>query len=155
MLGSDLDNNFVALPSIGASGGILVPWRAKLGVIGASRLDNYSVSVQFCPEHGSPWWLTCVYGPQGNEAKIEFLKELRNIHMQCVGSWALVGDFNLIYMDEDKNNSNLNRTMMGHFRKLINDLAIKELPLHGRKYTWAISNTSLPLLSNSTEFSVR
>jgi hypothetical protein len=49
----------------------------------------------------------------------------------------LVGDFNLIYKDEDKNNANFNRAMMGHFRKLINYLSLKELPLHGRKYTWS------------------
>jgi hypothetical protein len=26
---------------------------------------------------------------------------------------------------------------MGHFRKLLDDLALKEIPLHGRKYTWS------------------
>lgn len=26
---------------------------------------------------------------------------------------------------------------MGRFRKLIEDLALKEIPLHGRKYTWS------------------
>jgi hypothetical protein len=36
----------------------------------------------------------------------------------------VAGDFNLIYKDEDKNNTNLNRAMMGRFRKLINDLAL-------------------------------
>jgi endonuclease/exonuclease/phosphatase family metal-dependent hydrolase len=27
--------------------------------------------------------------------------------------------------------------MMGRFRKLIEDLSLKEIPLHGRKYTWS------------------
>ena len=49
----------------------------------------------------------------------------------------VAGDFNLIYRDEDKNNTNYNRAMMGHFRRFINDLALKEIPLHGRKYTWS------------------
>lgn len=47
MLGSEFDNNFVALPSTGASGGILLAWRAKLGAIGATRHDNFSASVRF------------------------------------------------------------------------------------------------------------
>jgi len=38
-------------------------------------------------------------------------------------------DFNLIYKNEDKNNSILNRVMMGRFKRLINDIALKELPL--------------------------
>jgi exonuclease III len=28
------------------------------------------VFVQFCSATGQHWWLTCVYRPQGNEAKI-------------------------------------------------------------------------------------
>jgi hypothetical protein len=48
-----------------------------------------------------------------------------------------VGDFNLIYKDEDKSNSNYIRAMMGHFRKLIDGLWLKEVPLHAQKYTWS------------------
>jgi hypothetical protein len=92
-----------------------------------------SNSVQIIP----PWWLTCVYGPQRTDDKIQFLQELRDIRAACSGPWILVGDFNLIYKDEDKSNSNYNRAMMGHFRKLIDDLALKEVLLHGRKYTWS------------------
>lgn len=49
----------------------------------------------------------------------------------------LCGDFNLIYKAEDKNDSNLNRRMMGKFRRLLNDLALKEVYLNGRRYTWS------------------
>jgi hypothetical protein len=43
----------------------------------------------------------------------------------------------MIYKSSDKNNSNINRAMMGRFRRLINDLSLKEIPLHGRKFTWS------------------
>jgi exonuclease III len=79
MLGSDFDNNSIFLPSVGASGGVLIAWRAALGMVGASRLDAYCASVQFCPENGEAWWLTCVYGPHGNEDKLSFLQELRTL----------------------------------------------------------------------------
>jgi hypothetical protein len=49
----------------------------------------------------------------------------------------VAGDFNLIYKDSDKNTSNLNRPMIGCFRRLIDDLALKEIPLHGPKFTWS------------------
>jgi hypothetical protein len=93
--------------------------------------------VEFCPEGGQPWWLTCVYGLQGNDAKIQFMQELREIRVECHGPWMIVGHFNLIYKAEDKNNSNYNHAMMGQFRCLINDLALKEVSLVGRKYTWS------------------
>lgn len=45
MLGSEFDNNFLVLPSVGASGGILFAWRAKLGVVEAS---NWIGTVFWC-----------------------------------------------------------------------------------------------------------
>lgn len=94
------------------------------------RIDSHRVSVQFCREDGQPWWLTCVNGPQGHADKILFLQELREVRRACTGSWVVAGDFNLIYKTSDKNN-NLNRAMMCRFRTAINDLALREIPLHG------------------------
>ena len=42
-----------------------------------------------------------------------------------------------IYSAEDKNNENLNRAMMGRFRRFVNDVELKEIPLIGRRYTWS------------------
>ena len=38
---------------------------------------------------------------------------------------------------EDKNNSNLNRRLMGAFKALIDELNLKELLLNGRRFTWS------------------
>jgi exonuclease III len=136
MLGSDF-SSFVELPSIGASGGILVAWRNSVGTTGETRVDEHSISVQFRLQDGQTWWLTCVYGPQGSEEKIHFLQELRDIRSAAHGPWIIAGDFNLIYKVEDKNNNNYNRAMMGRFRRLIDDLGLRDIPLHGRKFTWS------------------
>jgi hypothetical protein len=76
MLGSEFDNNFVFLPSIGPSGGIFISWRSRLGYVAASRVDSYSATVQFSPKNGDAWWLTVVYGPQGNDKKLLSCKSL-------------------------------------------------------------------------------
>ena len=44
----------------------------------------------------SEWWLTCVYGPQPDCDKMEFLEELVEIRDLHAGPWAVVGDFNLL-----------------------------------------------------------
>ena len=64
----------------------------------------------------------------------------------ALGLWVVAGDFNLIYKDEDKNNANYNRALMGRFRRFINDLALKEIPLHGRKFTWSNQQLSPTLV---------
>jgi hypothetical protein len=58
----------------------------------------------------------------------------------------VAGDFNLVYKDEDKNNSSYNRAMIGRFRRFINDLALKEIPLHGRQFTWSNQQESPTLV---------
>jgi hypothetical protein len=79
MLGTDFVNNFIFVPLVGASGGILIAWREQIGAIGATRIDAFSALIQLCPESGDPWWLTCAYGPQSNSEKISFLQELRDV----------------------------------------------------------------------------
>jgi exonuclease III len=96
MLGVKFNNNFISLPALGASGGIIVAWKARVGAALNVRIDAFSASVQFSSAIGEPWWLTCVYGPQGNDDKIAFLQEIRGVKSQCAGLWLLGGDFNLI-----------------------------------------------------------
>ncbi|WVZ75385.1 hypothetical protein U9M48_023441 [Paspalum notatum var. saurae] len=110
------------------------------------RIDKHSVSVQICSTDLQPWWLTCVYGPQGDDNKIAFLQELHEVRASYAGPWVILGDFNLIYKEEDKNNANLNSAMMGRFRRFIDDLVLKELPLHGRNFTWSNGQDSPTLV---------
>jgi hypothetical protein len=91
------------------------------------------IDIRFQPT----WWFTDVYGPQDEGEKIEFLNELREIRGQCEGPWVIADDFNMIYSTEDKSNANLNRMFMGCFRRMVNDLDLKEIPLLGRRYTWS------------------
>jgi hypothetical protein len=79
-----------------------------------AHIDVNSVTAWVNPPGGAPgWWLTCVYGPQEDADKVAFLAELSLLRSTRSGPWALCEDFNLIYRDEDKNNANLNRRMMG------------------------------------------
>jgi hypothetical protein len=54
-----------------------------------------------------------------------------------LGHWLLYGDFNIIYRAKDKNNSRLNRQLMGRFHKFLQDLELVELHLHNHLYTWS------------------
>jgi hypothetical protein len=144
-------SDFVFLPSMGASGGFLVAWKRNVGHTGLTRIDDHCVSVQFCKNDGTSWWLTCVYGPQSDADKILFLQEIKEIRVACAGPWVIAGDFNLIYNASDKNNTNLNMAMMSRFRSAINDLALKEIQLHAGNILGQISMLIL-CWSSWTEF---
>lgn len=135
-LGTGLDQQ-VVLPASGTRGGILIAWSSAVCRAITYRIDTYSTSVLFQNNSGIQWWCTTVYGPNDDTQKVQFLDELRAVRAACVGPWMIAGDFNLIYRAEDKNNSNLDRAMMGHFKRAINDLELKEVDLLGRRFTWS------------------
>lgn len=83
------------------------------------------------------WWITGVYGPQDDQAKIEFLFDLQDDRATCAGPWLLGDDFNMILSVDDKNNRRLNRCIMHHFRRFTADLELRDIYLHGRRYTWS------------------
>lgn len=49
----------------------------------------------------------------------------------------IAGDSNLIYQASDKNKLNLNRRLMGKFRRTLDDCELMEIALQNRRYTWS------------------
>ena len=108
--------NLLICQPLEQGGGILIAWKSDVCQALSSRVDTFSVSVQFAEQEGRNWWFTSVYGPQADVEKVAFLQELRDVRALCSGPWIMAGDFNLIYQAEDKNNTNLDRAMMGRFQ---------------------------------------
>jgi hypothetical protein len=78
-----------------------------------------------------------VYGLATDVDKPDFLMELYDLRQVRMGPWLLCCDFNMIYLAEDKNNSRLNKRLMGQLRRLLNDAVLKEIHLQGRLFTWS------------------
>nr|TKW27134.1 hypothetical protein SEVIR_3G238700v2 [Setaria viridis] len=136
-----LGSSFLAfdyLPAAGTRGGILTACRSPAMSCGRVHAGRHSltVSVQI-QDHDMPWTLTNVYGPQPDIDKVEFLEELRLVHSLASPMWIVVGDFNLILRAAEKNTSNVNRRNIGRFRRFVDDVSLKEVYLHGRRYTWS------------------
>ena len=135
-LGSEFDD-YTYLPADGTRGGILLEWKSRAVTITDPMFTTNAITAKVTTATGTPWWLTVVYGPQEDADKVAFLQELREIRAECPEPWMVCGDFNLILRNDDKNTGNINRRMMGKFRRLTNDLTLKEIYLNGRRYTWS------------------
>jgi hypothetical protein len=59
------------------------------------------------------------YGPQEDPEKILFLEELEATKDACPGPWLVIGDFNLILEESDKNNARINQRSMSNFRHTV------------------------------------
>lgn len=85
--------------------------------------------------------LTNVYAPSNNGETDAFLDELRNICPQPC-PWIMVGDFNLTRSPANKNTAGLNWALASKFNSIIDKLALMELPLLDRLYTWSNKRAS-------------
>lgn len=141
-LGQHFVSNFAFLPAEKTRGGALVAVDERYYRITQSMCTEHTVTAliesTMCELN---WWITVVYGPQGDQDKIDFLQELKGVQEHTGTRWLLIGDFNLILQARDKSNNNLNRRLMGAFRSLVNDLDLKEINLRGRRYTWSNDTT--------------
>ena len=108
LTGPDFD--YLCLPSVGASGGVIIAWRRDCWVASQPCLRKFSATVRLHPVQGDDsesWWLTLVYGPTTSHLKPLLLQELLDLQNTCAGAWVVCGDFNLILHARDKNNGRL------------------------------------------------
>nr|CCI55298.1 PH01B001G05.21 [Phyllostachys edulis] len=88
-------------------------------------------------ECNSTFRLTIVYEPSQSNTKRAFLQEIASLKPPPGIRWLVLGDFNLIRQAADKNNSNINPTLMAHFQSTLNSCELKEIHLQNRKFTWS------------------
>lgn len=137
-LGSRFVSDYAFLPAIGTRGGILLACDNSHFTLSDVLIKDFSLSATITiKDENIAWSITVVYGPQSEEQKVLFLEELQHLELCMNPAWLIIGDFNLIYKASDKNNDRLNMRLMQSFRGTIDRLGIKELPLSGRRFTWA------------------
>jgi exonuclease III len=97
-VGCKLAKQTIHLPSLGASGGILIACDEDyfdIAPITYTSIYSISARVSFRLED-MVWDLTTVYGPQQENEKIIFLSELCTISNLMRPEWLILGDFNMI-----------------------------------------------------------
>ena len=129
-------SSFAHRPAVGTRGGILLLWDSDKVDITNIHIGTHLLSADvLVKECGTTFKITNVYRPIVDAEKIAFLNEAIAAAPTDDMKWLILGDFNLIYQEEDKSNGNLNLALMGHFRHALNTCNLRELKLQNRKYT--------------------
>lgn len=81
--------------------------------------------------------LIVVYGPAQPENKDHFLAEFSQLCYSLSDPSIIGGDFNILRKTSDKNKPCVLPRWSMIFNSIIENNGLKELPLHGRLYTWA------------------
>jgi hypothetical protein len=116
-------------------------WKPDEFELTAQFISPWAIAVHGCLlKSQKPVNLITVYGPQLDADKLLFLQGLKESladDLPAATPTIIAGDFNLIIQASDKSNHNINRRNMAAFRRFINELQLKDLYLHGRRYTWS------------------
>ncbi|XP_026459319.1 uncharacterized protein LOC113359979 [Papaver somniferum] len=134
--------DWVALDSLGQSGGILMIWNNNKVVMIESLLGAFSISIR-CKYINDDfvWLLTSVYGPVLNFEKDQFWEELGDIRYLWNDPWVLSGDFNITRFASERSGTQSIASFMRKFSNLVHDHQLLDLPLVGSHFTWSINSS--------------
>ena len=79
---------------------------------------------------------TGMYEPSKRELKEELWEDLGAIRGVWGDPWCLGGDFNVLRFPRERNREGRWMRAMRSFSHVIDDLELKDLPLHGGDFTW-------------------
>jgi exonuclease III len=138
---------FATLDSVGSSGGILTARDPRDFALVSTRRDRFSLSVGLVSTSSSlSFVVSNVYAPANHSLTPVFLAEFEDLGPLFAGPWIIAGDFNLVRDPEDKNNGVIDLNLSSAFNDSIRSLAIFELPLLDRLFTWSNKRAS-PILA--------
>lgn len=139
-------SDFHFKPANGSAGGILTAFNNRLFTLQSYSIRTFSHSSTITLRaNNETFCVTNVYAPTNHDQKPEFLNELKSIAPDGNMPWIVLGDFNLMRYAFDKNNSNFRQSEADLFNETIHDLALIELPLLDRRFTWS-NNRDQPTL---------
>jgi exonuclease III len=131
-------DEFDFIPADGTRGGIILAWRSDVLQISTLHKGEFSITAKVTSRKDARTWaVTSVYGPQEIADKVRFLQELSQVGSSMQLPWVVNGDFNLVTDTAEKSNGRVNRRMMNKFRHTLNSLALQDMPLLGRSFTWS------------------
>lgn len=134
--------DWIALPSSGLSGGLLMMWKRGLWVVKSNFSGHGFIGV--CVEFKSKlFFFVNVYAPCNTAGRRLLWETLYNLkYGSSAGEWCLVGDFNAVSNREERTgrSENWGYIDMVDFNAFVNEMNLIDPPLHGNKFTYFCSD---------------
>jgi len=143
---------WIYLPSVGCSRGIIVIWDRQILELAYSHIGSFSICCKFKSLKGNfEWGLLGVYRPNDDHLRSALLEDC------CyLSSWdiplCLGGDSNVIRFPLERYTGGRLSCVMREFSIFINSCTLIDPPLEGARFTWS-SHDEVPTLSHIDWFS--
>ncbi|RVW23995.1 hypothetical protein CK203_092093 [Vitis vinifera] len=127
-----------AVDARGAAVGVVVFWDKRVLELVGLEVGIFSISCRFknC-EDGFMWFFTGVYGPTMKRFKESFWEVLGAIRGLWSDPWCISGDFNVIRFPSERSRVGRLSGPMRRFSEVLDELALRDMPLQGGPYTWS------------------
>ena len=127
-----------AVSAKGAAGGVVVFWDNRVLELVGMEMGLFSILCRFknCKD-GFLWIFTGVYGPTLKRYREPFWEELGVIRGLWSDLWCIGGDFNVIRFPSKRSREGRLSGSMGRFTEVIDELALRDLPVQGGPFTWS------------------
>ncbi|KAL4187680.1 hypothetical protein AMTRI_Chr09g40190 [Amborella trichopoda] len=143
---------WVALPALGALGGIWVIWNPSEHSLVSSHLGEFSVSLFL--SHISDdlhWKVSAIYGPCSPALHPRLCSELDLVASLPHHIWCLGGDFNITRWSSERNSNSSISQGMNDFSDFMSRQELLDVPLQGCRFTWS-NHSPQPSLSKLARF---
>lgn len=138
---------FVTVDADWSRGGLVTAWNPANFTIRSHICEQYTLTVVLSSTITNlEFTLTNVYAPADHSNTPDFLASLSHTKNLVTGAWVLAGYFNLVRSVEDKNNNIVSASLCFAFNSTIIELALIELPLLDRLFTWT-NKRATPILA--------
>ena len=121
---------------MGASGGILIAASDRFFRLHSHHATANTISAKITMLAENIEWSITGASVHRETMRTIFMQEITDLKQHMLPAWLLLGDFNLIYCAQDKNNGRINLTLLNNFKSTIDNLIMAPIELKGKKYTW-------------------
>nr|XP_020185877.1 uncharacterized protein LOC109771591 [Aegilops tauschii subsp. strangulata] len=129
--------SFVSKNAEGSRGGMVTAWDPNVLSLSASSASRYTLTASLSSTRCAlSFRITNVYAPSDHAFTADFVEDLMSVAAGITGPWLVLGDFNLIRFPHEKNNDRFDASRAAVFNSLVNSLALHELALSDRLFTW-------------------
>ena len=126
-----------ALPTCGASGGIVIMWDSNKFKCTEKVLRSFSVTVKLNSSEEESFWLTSFYGPNKPLWRKDFWLELQDLYGLTFPMWCVGGDFHVIRRISEKLGDSRLTFNIRCFDKFIRESGLLDPPLRNADFTWS------------------
>lgn len=137
LLPSFFQSDCMFINALNSRGGCLISWKRQFQLRSAWA-TKHTISVLLTDSNtGQQFIITNTYGLSVDDQKNQYLRELKKLAATINHPWIIAGDFNLARWLTDRTGDMRGISLMCSFNDLITDLALMEVSLKNKSYTWS------------------